>query len=169
MVSKLGLGDVFIVPTGDGRAGIGQVVGAYGKDAYFLAIFEGTLPVEVAADRAIEALSTPVRLLALSLDAKVHAGHWTVVGRAPVSESIPLPGYKEAVGGPMQFDVVDYSGSRRRPATAAEVDLLPNRKIVAPVRLERALRALGGLEPWLSAFDELLVAGERPTSSDLFS
>jgi hypothetical protein len=25
-------GDVFVVPTGDGRAGVGQVVATYGKD-----------------------------------------------------------------------------------------------------------------------------------------
>lgn len=168
MVRTRGLGDVFVVPTGDGRAGVGQVVGRYGKDAYFLAIFETVLPQAEAAGRATEALSGPVRLLALSLDAKVHAGHWPVVGRAPVSQSVPLPAYKEAVGGPMQYDVVDHSGLRRRPATVAEVEKLPNRKVVAPVRLERALRGLLGLEPWLSAFDELLVTEGYPTSSEMF-
>jgi hypothetical protein len=152
---KLNVGDVFTVPTGDGRAGVGQVVGIYGKDAYFLAIFNVALPAEEAAERATDALAAPVLLMALSLDAKIHAGHWTVVARAPVDPATPLPAYKEEVGSPRRVDVVDHSGGRRRVATSTEATLLPNRKIVAPVRLERALRAALGLEPWLDAFDEL--------------
>jgi hypothetical protein len=33
--------------------------------------------------------------------------------------------------------------------------MLPNRKVVEPVRLEWALSASLGLEPWLPVFDEL--------------
>jgi hypothetical protein len=167
VVSKPQVGDIFIVPTGDGRAGIGQVVGAYGKDAYFFAIFDLVLPVDVAAERAPEALSCSVLLLALSLDAKLHAGHWTIVAHGPVDASIPLPAYKEAVGRSTKFDVVDYTGDRRRPATRLEVETLPNRKVVAPVRLEKALQASLGLELWLEAFDELRPK-RKTTTSDIF-
>lgn len=38
---KLRDGDVFSIPLGDGRAGLGQIVGHYGKSAYFFAIFPG--------------------------------------------------------------------------------------------------------------------------------
>jgi hypothetical protein len=156
MVSrKPKVGDVFIIPTGDDLAGVGQVVGSYGKDALYLAIFDIVLPPDGAAERAGEALTAPVLLLGLSMDAKIYAGHWTIVGHAPVDPAIPLPAYKEAVGAAGAVDVVDYSGDRRRAATAAEAAALPNRKVVAPVRLERALRAALGLEPWLEAFDEL--------------
>ena len=161
------VGDVFVVPIGDGRAGIGQVVGAYGKDAYYFAIFDSVLPIEEAESRLGEALEAPVLFLALSLDAKIHVGHWLVVGSAPVAESVPLPAYKEAVGVPPRFEVVDYSGNLRRAATEAEAAALPNRKVVAPVRLERALKAALGLEPWLEAFDELRVEG-LTTTSDAF-
>lgn len=58
-------------------------------------------------------------------------------------------------------------GARRRAATPIEADALPNRKVVAPVRLEKALRALLGLEPWLDAFDELRVRGQV-TTADIF-
>jgi hypothetical protein len=51
--------------------------------------------------------------------------------------------------------VVDHEGVRRRRATEREVESLPFRTVVAPVRLEKALRAWRGLEPWLDAFDEL--------------
>jgi hypothetical protein len=155
------------VPTGDDRAGVGQVVATYGKDAYFFAIFDRVLPLSEASGQAVNALSAPLLFLALSLDAKIHAGHWTVVGRAPVAPSIPLPAYKEAVGSAGNVEVVDYSGTQRRPATRIEASALPNRKIVAPVRLEKALRASLGLEPWLEAFDELRIQGQV-TTADLF-
>lgn len=168
MVTRhLSVGDVFVVPVGDGRTAIGQVVGTYGNDAYFFAIFERVFESEVGEEQAMEALADPVRFLALSLDAKLHAGHWTIVGNAPVGAAVELPAYKEAIGRPGQVDVVDHSGTRRRPATPSEAAALPNRKVVAPVRLEKALRASLGLEPWTEAYDELRVGG-RPTTSDLF-
>ena len=165
MVRDPKLGDVFVVPTGDGRAGVGQVVATYGKDAYFFAIFDFVLPLDEVAERAVEGLSAPVLFLALSMDAKLYAGHWTVVAQAPVNPAIPLPAYKEAVDLATNIEVVDFSGERRRPATAAEAASLPNRKIVAPVRLERALRAALGLEPWLEPFDELRVENVVPSAS----
>lgn len=77
MVRKLEVGDVFIVPTGEGRAGVGQVAAMYGKDAYFFAIFDGAVPLSEAGDLVQVVASNPVRFIALSLDAKIQAGHWT--------------------------------------------------------------------------------------------
>ncbi|WP_229660703.1 hypothetical protein [Marmoricola endophyticus] len=115
----------------------------------------------------MDALSAPLLFLALSLDAKVHAGHWSVVSHAEVRASIPLPAYKEVVSSPENVEVVDFSGTRRRSATRLEAAALRERKVVAPVRLERAFRASLGLEPWIDAFDDLLVRGQV-TSSDIF-
>jgi hypothetical protein len=148
------VGDIFVIPVGDGRAGVGQVVAKYGNDAYYLAVFDFILPLDEAGSRAAEALAAPIRFLALTLDAKIHVGDWPIVGEGAVG-SVPLPAYKEAVTTPHRLDVVDYTGERRRPATAAEALSLRTRKVVAPVRLERALRASLGLEPWHDAFDEL--------------
>ncbi|HEX6875522.1 MAG TPA: hypothetical protein VF165_07675 [Nocardioidaceae bacterium] len=159
------VGDVFLVPTGDSRAGVGQVIGAYGKHAKYLAIFSLVLPLDQAAARATEALTSGLLLLGLSLDAKFHAGYWTVVDHAPVHPDMPLPAYKEAVTTHDHIDVVDHSGLRRRRATRAEADLLPNRKVVAPVRLERALRVSLGLEPWLTAFDDLTPGSIVPSAA----
>jgi hypothetical protein len=149
------VGDVFTIPCGDGLVGIGQVVATYGKDAYYLAVVEHVAPVADVPGRVADLLGGPVRLLALTLDAKFHAGHWQVIGRAPVRDDTPLPAYREAVTTGDHVDVVDYSGTRRRRASRSEAGLLSTRKIVAPVRLERAIRADLGLEPWLAAFDEL--------------
>lgn len=154
-MKKIIVGDVFIVPTGDGRAGVGQVVGLYGKSSYYFAIFDAVFPLEVTAERAIEALMSPVLFLALSSDAKIYAGHWTVVTRTAVHAAVRLPAYKVGVGGPENMHVEDYSGTRRRLATRAETNFLQYRSTVAPVRLEMALRAHLGLEPWHQEFDEL--------------
>jgi len=156
---------VFVVPTGDGRAGVGQIVASYGKGLYYFAIFDLVVPLEDAQDRALEALRAPVLFLALSMDAKLYVGHWTVVAEAPVDTSIRLPAYKEAVGTPDRIEVVDYSGERRRAATPSEAATLPNRTVVAPMRLERALRAVLGLEPWHEAFDKLWAENIVPADS----
>jgi hypothetical protein len=167
LIRRREVGDVFIVPLPDGRAALGQIVGTYGKDAYYFAVFERVYTADAAPDRAREALAGPVRLLALSMDAKLHVGDWSVVGHGPVSEAVELPAYKEAVGRPGEYDVVDFSGARRRTATRGEVAALPNRKVVAPVRIEKALRASLGLEPWSEAYDELRPRNQ-PKTSDLF-
>lgn len=151
---RLKVGDVFTVPIDDGRAGIGQIVATYGKDAYYFAIFDVVAPNSGSIDLE-QALNARVVFLALSLDAKLAAGHWALVGHQPVRQDMPLPAFKEAVGSPDRIDVVDYAGEQRRPAEGAEAELLPNRKVVAPVRLEKALRAKHGLEPWTEAYSDL--------------
>ncbi|MGW8565842.1 hypothetical protein [Isoptericola sp. NPDC055881] len=151
----------------DERSGVGQVVGRYGDDALYLAIFERLLAVGDAVSGALGVLSDGPVFLALSTDAKIHVGHWSVVSNAAVGDSIPFPVYKEMVGVPGNYEVVDYTGMRRRSATPAEIEILPNRKIVAPIRLQKALRAIHGLEPWNEVFEELR-PGVRPTSADMF-
>jgi hypothetical protein len=74
--------DVFLIPTGDNRAGIGQVIGTYGETAYYIAILRLVLTLDEAGERATEALASGLLLLGLSLDAKFHAGHWAVVGHS---------------------------------------------------------------------------------------
>ena len=163
---KLKTGDVFSVPIDGARVGVGQIVATYGKDAYYFAIFDIVAP-DVASIDLEQAPLGRVLFLALSLDAKLAAGHWNVVGHRPVREGMPLPAFKEAVGVPDRIDVVDYSGEKRRPAQSAEVELLPNRKVIAPVRLEKALRAKHGLEPWSEAYTDL-APNESMTTAQLF-
>lgn len=151
---RLRVGDVFSVPLDDRSFGVGQVVATFGKNAYFLALFAPAFAREERLDLE-QALGSPVALLALSLDAKIAAGDWVVLGNEPVAHDLPLPAYKEMVGGPERVDVVDFSGERRRRAQGDEAERLPNRKIVAPVRLEKALKAKHGLEPWNDAYRAL--------------
>ena len=163
---KLRAGDVFTVPIEGSRVGVGQIVASYRKDAFYFAIFDTTSEDAAAVDLE-HATRQGVVFLALSLDAKLAAGHWKVIGHLPVRSEMPLPAFKEVVGSPDRVDVVDYTGERRRPARGGEVHLLPNRKVVAPVRLEKALRAKHGLEPWIEAYSEL-APNEATTTERLF-
>lgn len=164
---RLSVGDMFLVPLDESIVAYGQVVGEYQKGLYFFAFYGRTYPAHSVTSIRV-AVKDDIVLLGLSMDAKIHAGDWTVVGQAEVDENkFPLPAYKEAVA-PGVFDVVDYSGTRRRSATASEEHLMPFRAIVAPIRLERALKAVHGLEPWLDAYDTLRVPPEATHSRTLF-
>lgn len=162
---KLKLGDVFTVPIDDSRAGVGQIVATDPPSEYYFAIFDAVVPA--GSTDIDDALTQRVLFLQLSLDAKLYHRHWTVVAHRPVAADMPLPAFKEYYGTPDRVDVVDYSGRLRRPATEAETELLPYRKTVAPVRLEKALRAKHGLEPWHEAYADL-APDEATTTAKLF-
>jgi Immunity protein 26 len=164
--ARISVGDVFSLPLDDERAGCGQVVAKYESGGYYFAIFAEAYK-RSALPPPSELIRGDLAFLALSLDAKIHVGDWQVIGTEPVGNDLPLPAYKEVVGTPDQVDVVDYSGARRRRAAPAEVARLAYRKIVAPVRLEKALRALHGVESWESAYDELR-PNEATSTASLF-
>jgi hypothetical protein len=165
---RLQIGDVFTLPVDDERVGFGQIVARWEEadGYYYFAIFERLYrrseqpPLDVI-------LKDRIAFLALSLDALLFVGDWTVVGRVPVATDIPLPAYKEAVGTPDRVCVVDYSGRRCRRSTAEEAERLSYRTVVAPVRLEKALQAKHGLQPWQAAYSEL-EPQEEMTTAKLF-
>jgi hypothetical protein len=129
-------------------------------------LFAGSHPVTATANPA-EVVEDDVALIALTTDALLHHGHWTVIGKAKVAEdSLPWPAYKEATA-PGVFDVVDYTGERRRPATSKEIRELPFRKIVAPFNLERALQAMHGKGEWKR--DDLLPPPPHRTTRELLA
>lgn len=150
----LAVGDVFLIPLDDERSGAGQVVGRYGDDAYYFALYYRTYP-NTQRPEASAVLNDEIAILGLSMDARFSDGTWTVIGNQPVSDDVPLPAYRESVGAPDRVDIVDYSGKVRRRSSPSEANSLRTRKVVAPIRLERALRARAGLEPWLDAYAEL--------------
>lgn len=168
---RIAVGDVFRVPLGDrcASSGVGQVVERFGRSAYYFAIFDSVLTTagNPSDSEILGLLDKPIVLIALSLDGKLHAGHWAVIGHAAVADDVPLPAYRERVGGPARVDVVDYSGTRRRPASAEEARNLPDRTVVSPALVELALRALHGSGEWSEMFDELRPEG-RLTTMQMF-
>lgn len=151
---RLTIGDVFTLPVDEDRVAYGQVVAAYGDDARYFAVFE-RLYRRAERPATSVVVQDRIALLALSLDAKFRSGEWSVVGHEPVSDDVPLPAYQEIVGSPDRVDIVDYSGTRRRQCTPEESRQLGRRTVVAPVRLQKALRAKHGLEPWETSYSKL--------------
>ncbi len=157
---RVRVGDIFTIPVDAEHVAFGQVVAKHGNALYF-AIFRHLHPrAEPPPPRAV--LEDEIVFLGESLDAKLWWGDWEIVGHSDVDpDSMPLPAYKEGRYPPGTFDVVDYSGKRRRRASAKEVEELPFRTTYAPIRFEKALKALHGLEPWRDDYDKLFVAPQN--------
>lgn len=99
-----------------------------------------------------------------TFDAKIWHGHWPVVGnRLPDMRNIALPNYKEGLPGQCFAESLDLT--RRRPATAEEEKILPFRSYVAPVRFEKARKALAGVGEWSPDYDELKYEHARRSSA----
>jgi hypothetical protein len=146
------IGDVFRLTIDSQRVGFGQIVGKYGRDAYYFAIFEQPHHVGERVNLA-SVVSSDVALLALSFDALLFHGDWEVVGRHE-PPALRWGVYKKAVA-PGVFEAVDHTGEHRRRISAAEAGSLPTRMIVAPALVQNALRALHGAAPWHEAYDRL--------------
>lgn len=150
MDRKPKVGDVFLIPIDETRCGIGQVAGDWQGELYvvvFNQLVSRTADVsEISEGRLLFA--------ALTLDAKFFHGDWTIVGAAPENlAAIPQPVFKVNQGGRTYLESRDRNISR--PASSTEAEQLRFRKVVAPVRIETALKALHGLAPWHERFDEL--------------
>jgi hypothetical protein len=154
----ISVGDVFSIPLDGTQLGHGQVVDTYGSSGghfFFVAFrraYSGDDQPTIAAITADR-----LALLALSLDSLLQVGHWQIVGHDDVAtERVPWPTYKLATA-PDTFIVEDHTGSHHRPAAAEEVAALRFRAVVAPIRVENALKALHGLGDWLPEYTDLLV------------
>jgi hypothetical protein len=151
MGTKVHVGDVFAIPISESHVGIGLVSGDW-KGELFLVVFEGRFDRE-SADPGIVRTATPL-FAALSLDAKLYHGHWTVLDHHPEAVGrILQPDFKVEVEG--QTFIESRDRTITRPATALEIERLRYRTVVAPVRLEKALQAFHGLGEWLPHYNEL--------------
>lgn len=153
---KLRVGDIFTIPLDADRVGYGQIVDTWGGSGghFYFAVFAEAYTRDVAPP-IDDVVAGDIALLALSMDALLHHGHWEVVGHREVDAGLlPWPAFKEAVS-PDEFHVVDHTGQRRRPATVQETDELPFRSVVSPIVLERALQAIHGLGEWDPQDDKL--------------
>jgi hypothetical protein len=164
---RFSVGDIFAIPLANDRVGYGQIVAPWGNSGghFYFAVFAGAYPRREEPDLEVVA-EEQVALFALSMDALLHRGHWQVVGNRAVDvEGLPWPAYKVGVSPPGTFDVVDYTGRHLRQATSAEAEELPFPTVVAPIRVEKALRALDGEEPWDPIYDGLRPAEPHKTTA----
>lgn len=101
-----------------------------------------------------EVVDQAVLFASLTLDAKLYHGDWAIIGNVTNNlANIKLPLSKVRISGEMHIE--SHDGRWSRHATPEEAEQLRFRKTVAPVRLEKALKAhYGILEPH-PAYDEL--------------
>ncbi len=145
-------GDVFLIPISDSTMGIGQIADVLTQELY-LVVFKETWSAANPPVAADVANCTPL-FSSLSLDAKIWNGDWKVLGNCNENlGTIAIPMYKVNISGRMYLE--SYRGEGRRAATEDELRRLRYRKTVAPVRLEKALKATHGYGEWHTAFDEL--------------
>ncbi len=145
---------MFTVPLDETRVGTGQVVGKFLEEAEYYAFFASAYPSDEVPDAPI-VVDDDIVLLGLSLDGQIFRGTWTVIGNVS-PRPVQLPSYKTAVDTDT-YEVMSPDGRQRRPASKAEALTLPNRRVVAPTRLEKALKAYHGLGDWDASFDEIRV------------
>lgn len=149
-MSKLAVGDVFVLPLDNERHGIGQIAGDW-KGELYVVIFDRLAP---QGPTTADINGADLAFAALTLDAKFHHGDWRVIGnRQDNLPYIPQPWFKVGVGNETHIEARDRSVTRR--ANAAEEAKLRHRTVVAPVRIEMALKALHGLGEWQPRFDDL--------------
>jgi hypothetical protein len=145
------VGDVFLIPIDESRVGIGQIAGDWKGELYLIiydAVYgEGQINPEcVLAEKALFA--------ALSLDAKIHVGHWRIIGNVTRNlRDIPQPVFKVNQGEKIFSESRDRSMARL--ASRSEAEALRLRTVVSPVRLENALKAHNGVGDWSPRYDEL--------------
>lgn len=146
---KTKVGDVFMIPLPDGKAGLGTVAAKWRQELY-LAVFEGlfekdTLPNDVRSLKPLLASS--------SLDAKIWHGHWPLIDGASDPSRIVQPIYK--VEEPSGWMAESFDRKLRFKIDDVTAAQLRYRKCVAPVRLERAFKAHAGALEWRPDYDEL--------------
>jgi hypothetical protein len=147
------VGDVFQIPVSAEVSGFGQILAQYEREMLLMVIF--AYQTKNSENPPLEQIvASPPLLIGNSLDAKIWHGHWPVIGNVPPDLSrFPLPHYKVQIG--QDMCVENYNSDRARPATESELARLAFRKCVAPIRLEKALKAHYGFGVWEESFDSL--------------
>lgn len=145
-------GDVFTIPIDEEYVGIGQIAEVIGVELYVV-VFDGKHHLKELPSLS-SAVEQPHLFASLTLDAKLHHGHWEVIGNTTEDLAAEeLPWYKVRINGVMHVESCDKKTFR--PATEEEEQVLRNRKTVAPVRLEKALQAEYGVIDSHPAYEEL--------------
>jgi hypothetical protein len=153
-VATVKVGSIFLIPLATGQAMCGQVL-RVGKVLTVVVFAEATSPDHALA----HAESAQPALLCQTFDALLHHKRWPVVGHLPARTDFPMPTFKVSVGTPDNVIEEDIDGTRLRSLSPAEAEALPFRKVVAPIRLDKAAKAMNGEGTWEPEYDSLLLPG----------
>ncbi|TMF42432.1 MAG: hypothetical protein E6I23_13550 [Chloroflexi bacterium] len=156
---KARIGDVFQIPLDSGRVCYGQVVAVNsGPGPLYVVVFHRVWPLDAKPDMTA-IVTDEIALVAPTLDALIWHGKWPVVGnRTPDLNRVPFPAYRITVGSADNWFVETFDFRRRRLPEPGELEKLTNPFSVAPIRLQKAIGAINGLEPWDPTWDQLTYA-----------
>ena len=145
-------GDLFLIPLEDKVHGVGVVAAKWKSELYLVVFSETVADAGALVDLGVETL-TPL-FATSSLDAKLWHRHWPIVKRCESLGGIQQPIYKVQESSGWVAESFDRSF---RVAVGEDVAAeLRFRKCVAPIRIERGLKAHAGDGDWLPAYDDLL-------------
>ena len=153
---KARIGDVFQIPLDPGRVSHGQVVAVNsGPGPLYVVVFRRAWALDAKPDMT-DIVADEIALVAPTMDALIWHGRWPLVGNlAPELDRVPFPAYRITVGAADRWFVETFDHARRRLPNPGELEKLTNPTSVAPIRLQRAIRAINGLEPWDPTWNEL--------------
>jgi hypothetical protein len=165
VVDQVRSGDIFIIPLGDGRAYVGQVLTSKAGALYVIVFDE-----QVAVDAELHFRKTPdddPLFATLTFDGRFRPGMWRIIGNSNPDLDRYLPAFSYGSAETNGFKITDFWDKVHRDATPEEAAMVPHRLTRAPVRLEKAVLAHAGILPWKSDYDDLKYA-KYPTSAELF-
>jgi len=143
-------GDNFLIPVGQQYCP-GQVVGKY-KQSLYICAFDMLVDGEDCSSEKV-AGSAPF-IGACTLDAFFFHGFWRVTKNTVVDrDAIQTPVFKVEYNGRPYIE--SFEGKLLRPATPEEAVALRYRVVVAPVRVDKAVKAHFGDGPWEPAYEDL--------------
>lgn len=139
-------GDLFrLMPFTDGRVGFGQITHLTGKGVFMLVVFRSAWTEQDVRTASI--VQDDVALFAESSDALLYHGHWEVVDNHGVDRRrVPRREFKLMTTN--GYVVEDLMRTAQRTATEEEVEGLPYRSHVAPIRVQYAFEALHEQRQW---------------------
>mgnify|MGYP000097272378 CR=1 FL=1 len=145
-------GDVFLISIDNTQVGLGQIVDVLPSELYVV-IYENAWNAS-SPPCPQDVVGLEPLFAALTLDAKLYHGDWKIIGNVTNNlVDIKRPLSKVRISNETYIE--SHDGSWSRCATPDEAEQLTFRKTVAPVRLEKALRAYYGLLEKHPAYDEL--------------
>lgn len=151
-MAELQDGALVEIPVDDGQVALAAVVATVAPGIhYFAALGDLRAPASPLPEDPGALVPS---LIALSFDTLVVNGSWPIAGVTEVSALRSyLPAWKVEQDG--RVLITDYASKRTKdgaPDVAAQLEF---ETTVSPVRLQRALRAVHGLEPWAEEMEAL--------------
>jgi len=148
---KANRGDLFSIPIDESRFALGQVVDLW-QGTILVVVFTGDH--SLLNDALPLAAGCGIDLMAIPFDALLCNGTWQILGNEISNlDRIPRPYF--LIGPPEECVVEDFHGKAVRCADGEDLKHLKYRKIMVPIRVQKAAMALHGVGDWEKDFERL--------------